>query len=434
MDTESENEVNEVEKKLSKDIKTFYFPQQMPQQYKYEYVVIDEIYQHQISMFLIMNIEHVRPVNETTSFKPFKFELSMNNDWTSKDSHKEYVTVFEGEYAYTDEKAMIVHIKYERNGKPHWNSMQGSWTYPLKIYMCADSCDTIHGFQLKINKTFCKKYNENKTQTIYITTKHGDWIKYDRVYPRPLRSVYIDENVKTTLLTDMKDFIDNEKEYQRYGIPYKRNYLITGIPGSGKTSLIKAVCGEFDFDVCILTVEAEMTNHNLVYAMSHLPSKSVLVIEDIDCIFNKRSTTKDSASFNFSTLLNILDGTLSCSGLMVFVTTNHPQELDAAFVRQGRMDLILQINYPKKKEIKRLFYDMNENNPVYDTIEKKKDAFESFYEEIAGNDITMAAIVNFLFKNRGVDYRNNISDLLDTDKYIKEIMNETNLKEGRLYA
>jgi chaperone BCS1 len=267
-----------------------------------------------------------------------------------------------------------------------------------------------------------------------MTTKHGDWITYDRAYPRPLRSVYIDENVKTTLLKDLKGFIDNEKEYQRYGIPYKRNYLITGIPGSGKTSLIKAVCGELDFDVSVLTVETEMSNHNLIYAMSHLPSKSVLVIEDIDCIFNKRSTTKDSASFNFSTLLNILDGTLSCSGLIVFVTTNHPQELDAAFVRQGRMDLILQINYPKKKEIKRLFYDMNENNPVYDTIEKKKDAFESFYEEIAGNDITMAAIVNFLFKNRGLDYRNNISDLLDTDKYIKEIMNETNLKEGRLYA
>lgn len=168
--------------------------------------------------------------------------------------------------------------------------------------------------------------------------------------------------------------------------------------------------------------------------MSSLPKKSVLVVEDIDCLFNKRNTTKDSASFNFSTLLNILDGVLTCNGLISFVTTNHPEQLDHALVRQGRMDLVLQINYPKRADIKRLFYDMNENNPTYETQEEKKKAFDTFYSEIAGKNITMAAIMNFLFKYRKGNYREHIDDLVNTDKYIKEIMNDSASKEGRLYT
>jgi len=41
---------------------------------------------------------------------------------------------------------------------------------------------------------------------------------------------------------------------------------------------------------------------------------------------------------NLSCLLNILDGLIELHGVMVIFTTNHPEKLDEAFLRPGRID------------------------------------------------------------------------------------------------
>jgi chaperone BCS1 len=51
------------------------------------------------------------------------------------------------------------------------------------------------------------------------------------------------------LLTDIKDFFRNEAFYAQRGIPWRRGYLLHGLPGSGKTSTILAIASELDLDV-----------------------------------------------------------------------------------------------------------------------------------------------------------------------------------------
>jgi chaperone BCS1 len=45
------------------------------------------------------------------------------------------------------------------------------------------------------------------------------------------------ENVKEDLLEDAMEFLAGEGFYRERGLPYRRGYLLYGVPGSGKTSL-----------------------------------------------------------------------------------------------------------------------------------------------------------------------------------------------------
>ncbi len=48
---------------------------------------------------------------------------------------------------------------------------------------------------------------------------------------------------------------------------------------------------------------------------------------------------------NLSGLLNVLDGVVDTPGRIVVMTTNHPEMLDPALIRPGRVDKKLLLNY-----------------------------------------------------------------------------------------
>ena len=66
--------------------------------------------------------------------------------------------------------------------------------------------------------------------------------------------------------------------------------------------------------------------------------------------------------------MNILDGVLYKNGIIIFITTNHPEKLDQALLRMGRIDMIIQLNYPREQEIKKLFIDMNDKLATEDEL------------------------------------------------------------------
>ena len=229
---------------------------------------------------------------------------------------------------------------------------------------------------------------------------------------------------------DIIDFLKKEKEYDEFGIPYKKNYLLTGIPGSGKTSIIKAMCKEIGYNLCIFSINHDTDNNTALAAFRDIPPKSVLLFEDIDCLFDKRTGTQDNKStFTFSNLLNLLDGVFFRKGLISFITTNHPESLDHALLRQGRTDMIIHMNYPKKVDVKHLFRDMMRKEEM--TAEEIDREFDKFYELINNKTITMAGIVGFLFRYRKA-WVENINELLDADKFIKEVTR--NVEDSKLYA
>lgn len=59
------------------------------------------------------------------------------------------------------------------------------------------------------------------------------------------------------LIADAKDFLASEAWYAERGIPYRRGYLLYGVPGSGKTSLIHAIAGELSLDIYVVSLSAK---------------------------------------------------------------------------------------------------------------------------------------------------------------------------------
>lgn len=293
-----------------------------------------------------------------------------------------------------------------------------------------DSPEIFHHFYRESDNFLENNEQDVSKLHIFVMSKYGEWMRYNKIPSRTLDTVYFDEKLKIKLRADITDFLKKEKEYDEFGIPYKKNYLLTGIPGSGKTSIIKALCREIGYSLCIFSINHDVDNNTALAAFRDIPPKSVLLFEDIDCLFEKRtSSTENKSQFTFSHLLNLLDGVFSRKGLISFITTNHPENLDHALLRQGRTDMIIHMNYPKKVDVKHLFRDMMRKEEM--TPEEIDRDFDRFYEHIQKKTITMAGLVGFLFRYRR-GWVDNINELLDADKFIKEVTR--NVEDSKLYA
>ena len=340
-----------------------------------------------------------------------------------------FMTIGCGEYDYvfTDAKneKHAFEIDYREEANPRPTSCDGMVFFRRLLVRTPTPASFVEFYKLasEIDNTSDEKLR------ISVTNKYSEWNTYSRIPVRRLNTVYMDERVKQRIMDDVTAFLNSEAEYDAFGIPYKKTYLLTGVPGSGKTSLIKALCNEIHYNLGIMSMSRDMDNATVQGSFRNIDPKTVLLLEDIDCLFEKR-TSVETQSFTFSNLLNILDGVLFKHGLIVFITTNHPEKLDAALLRQGRTDLIVELNYPSRTEIEKLFRDML-GGKHYATAEATTDAFKSFYAAIKDKQLPMSAIVNFLFRHRD-KHMDNLKELLDGDSFIKRVTGEET--STKLYA
>ena len=80
--------------------------------------------------------------------------------------------------------------------------------------------------------------------------------------------------------------MSSKEEYIRKGIKYKRNYLLHGPPGTGKTSFITSIASKYDLDVFMINLNTNINDIVFMKIISKLPERSLLVLEDVDFLFN----------------------------------------------------------------------------------------------------------------------------------------------------
>jgi chaperone BCS1 len=182
------------------------------------------------------------------------------------------------------------------------------------------------------------------------------WRRVETATARNVNSVVLPASDKEKLVQDLDDFVSRGTRawYAEHGIPYKRGYMLHGSPGAGKTSLIQAIAGRYKRNLAILTPShPKMTDESLKAAVQRVPPKSIIVLEDVDAIFEGRTSSK--SSLTFSGMLNALDGVGNGTGQIFILTTNHREKLDPALIRNGRVDVHVEFKPATEEQMAGLF-------------------------------------------------------------------------------
>jgi chaperone BCS1 len=219
----------------------------------------------------------------------------------------------------------------------------------------------------KLFKEIAKKEEEEKdTNFLNIRTwRRGYWDEAQGTFKRDLSTIILGNNNKEKLLAHIDNFIDEKDWYIQNGIPYRTGILLTGPPGTGKTSLLKGLCTYYEKDLYLLQLTG-LTDDSFLEALSEVPAGDIIAIEDIDAcsVTKSRKEPKQTKSNNLASefsaltlsgLLNGIDGVSSGDDRILIATTNHPEKLDKALIREGRFDLKLNIGYVDDKMIREFF-------------------------------------------------------------------------------
>lgn len=172
---------------------------------------------------------------------------------------------------------------------------------------------------------------------------------------RKLESVILKTGLREAIVADLDRFLNNEAWWLARGLPYRRGYLFDGAPGCGKSSLALALATHFKLSVSCLNLSAVKDDSTLIRLCAIAGRRSILLIEDIDAAFNEnREATKDNKGITFSGLLNAIDGAAAAEGQILILTTNHPERLDPALLRPGRVDMRVTLDKPDADQVARL--------------------------------------------------------------------------------
>ncbi|KAL3351846.1 hypothetical protein AABB24_020098 [Solanum stoloniferum] len=246
---------------------------------------------------------------------------------------------------------------------------------------------------------------KNQDRLLYTNSRGGSldsrghpWESVPFKHPSTFETLAMDPQKKAEIMADLLDFANGESFYQRTGRAWKRGYLLYGPP-------------------------EVHTNSELRKLLMKTSSKSIIVIEDIDCsinLTNRKNNSSSSSSYNVSPpgsggvgsnsedgggntitlsgLLNFTDGLWSCCGserIFVF-TTNHIEKLDPALLRSGRMDMHIHMSYSSFAALKILL----KNYLGYSEDDVEKELLDQLEQVMWRAEMTPADISEVLIKNR----------------------------------
>jgi hypothetical protein len=176
-----------------------------------------------------------------------------------------------------------------------------------------------------------------------------------------LRQVDRDQLVlpqKTVALLDRNviGFVSQREKLKALGLPVKKGLLFYGPPGTGKTHTVHYLATKLPDHTTLLITAEEVGLLEHYFQLARFLQPSILVIEDADLIARNRqhmNSACEEALLN--KLLNEMDGLREDAEILFVLTTNHPEQLEAALAaRPGRIDQAIEFPLPDEEGRRRL--------------------------------------------------------------------------------
>ncbi len=188
------------------------------------------------------------------------------------------------------------------------------------------------------------KINEGDDHTeIFLWHAKGDyWNRIGKEKSRKFSSVVLHGDQADRISRDARHFFASSEWYAERGVPWRRGYLFHGPPGTGKSSTVRALAGDLGKNIYVVSLNSLPDDSGLLECVSCVPTDTILLMEDIDAALTTRGRDEPGEDpkpgISLAGLLNALDGVASGTGRLLVMTSNHPERLDPALTRPGRVD------------------------------------------------------------------------------------------------
>jgi len=291
---------------------------------------------------------------------------------------------------------------FKKNNKIYYNYNNGQLDHMYIISL--DGELSIQNIQNDINwiietgkKNSCLTTTKNKKPMNILKRKNNNWETIGN-NKRSFDSLYLNDNIKNSINHEITTFLNSKEFFEEFEISYRKGLLFHGPPGTGKTSVVRAISFEFQLPIYIINVnDSEINDESISDILNSIGgSPKIVLFEDIDSAFvneeelastvrineelckiddekyklhrkykknindqnhdekNKNSDTfeeehkitKTVKCLTYSGLLNAFDGILSNqTGVITIMTTNYIEKLGGALIRPGRIDNIYYLGY-----------------------------------------------------------------------------------------
>jgi cell division protease FtsH len=183
-------------------------------------------------------------------------------------------------------------------------------------------------------------------------------------------------------LAEIVEFLRAPARFLQLGATIPKGVLLTGLPGTGKTLLARAVAGEAgvpffslsasEFIEMVVGVGASRVRDLFEQAKQAAPA--IIFIDELDAIGRARGGGPvmgghDEREQTLNQILTEMDGFDPRTGVVVLAATNRPDILDPALLRPGRFDRRVTVNPPDRDGRKAILKVHTRSVPLADDVD-----------------------------------------------------------------
>jgi cell division protease FtsH len=179
---------------------------------------------------------------------------------------------------------------------------------------------------------------------------------------------------------EVVSYLKNGTLYEQAGAEIPRGILLEGSPGTGKTLLAKAIASEAEanfisiaaseFVEIFVGMGASKIRNLFQTARENKPC--IIFIDEIDAVGRQRGAginmANDEREQTLNQLLAEMDGFSDNEGILILAATNRRDVLDAALLRPGRFDRIINVPLPDTESREKILKVHTKNKTLASSV------------------------------------------------------------------